>query len=236
MYRFFPFLLAGLLVACGGSSDSVVELDSARATPPDSNTDSTRVVTSTSRKVPYEIASGVYEMTVSTLPGMTRTIYFTDSGAAEAVYTQVPLSSGTTSRTVDITKDGWRISYDESSRVGTKMLNPEVVIAGHLPNPRKMSEEMKQQYGYREMGTKEILGRQATGFSMTVDGMTMTEWEWKGIPLRIESDMGTGKPVVAEVTTLETDTPVPAAKFQVPADVTLTEQHIPGQPMSIRKR
>lgn len=234
MYRFSPFLLAMLLISCGRSQDVVPESDSTKVVVPDT-TVSTEKGSDSSPRARYEVASGSYQMTVSTVPGMTRTIYFIDSGAVQATYTEVPMKPGETARTVDIVKEGWRTSYDVSEKIGTRMRLPETIMAGYLPNPRTMAEEMKQKYDYHEVGTKQILGKEANGFSLTIGGMKMTEWEWKGIPLRLETDMGTGKPVIAEVTNLEVDVPVPAEKFQVPQNVKITEQHVPGQPMSLPK-
>jgi hypothetical protein len=53
--------------------------------------------------------------------------------------------------------------------------------------------------------------------------MTMKGWIWETIPLRTEIDMGLKSPMVMEVTRLELGAEVPAEKFEIPADVVITE-------------
>ena len=82
-------------------------------------------------------------------------------------------------------------------------------------------QELSKRPSYKDLGTKEILGHEATGFSFDSLGTTTTVWEWKRLPLYME---GKGKvKIVYEMTKLDADVSVPISQFLPPNGLTIRD-------------
>lgn len=118
-------------------------------------------------------------------------------------------------------------SWDAGSKTGTKfsissMLDKNV-------NYEKLSEELKKQYKYKELGTETILGKECKKISVEIQaGAGAIVSTWMGIPMRSETTVS-GMQVISEVTELDENASVPASAFEVPADITFTEMKMPGK-------
>jgi outer membrane lipoprotein-sorting protein len=213
-----------LLIACGGNDtdtagDAAKDTTAAATTASSGSTEST---TGSSAGKMYEVKSGMYEMKNSMMEGMVQTIYFDDYGAKQATFSTAEMM-GVKTENVQITKDGWNVSYDVKSKKGSKMKVPAAAGSSLVPKLSDLTDELKAKYEYKELESKTILGKETMGYSMNAMGMKVKAWTWNNIPLYMEMDMGQGAPVIMEVTKLETDIDVPADKFEVPADVTVEE-------------
>jgi hypothetical protein len=99
-----------------------------------------------------------------------------------------------------------------------------------------MTDAQMKERGMTEAGTETILGKECKVYEVDVDKMTGETgdqqmkvkgkvWVWNGIPMK----MVMGDLMKMETTKLEVMESVPAEKFAVPADVTLSEGS-PGAP------
>lgn len=230
-------LLPLCLVACGGGSDKNAgegtgEKSTAAATQNEAGKNEATSATAAPKK--YTVKSGIIEMTTDMMGEQKQTIYFDDYGAREATYTTISMEmmgQKINSSSVKIDADGWTSEFDPDAKTGKKYRSIGMP-AGGAPtmNFSELTDKMKEDYKYKELETKQIAGKEAKGMSMEMSGMKMKTWVWEGIPLYSEVDMGMKKPMILKVTSLQTDVPVPADKFTVPADIQLQDVSVATAP------
>lgn len=228
-----------LLVACGGSDEPGSNAgDSATTQSATSDTsvfvpavpDTTATVAGESTgggtKL-YDVKSGVLAMRTSMGSGQ-QMIYFEDYGRRQAIYIDMDVM-GRKMQTVQITTDGWLYSYDMQTKIGQKMREPQGGLPTS-PDPDMLSAEKKKEFKYRELEPRELLGRQADGFSMQVaqgpgaPPMVVKTWRWKKVPLLMEMEVPGMPPVVTEVMKAQFDLDIAPDRFIVPPDVKLEEK------------
>jgi hypothetical protein len=173
----------------------------------------------------YGVKSGIIEMAGITDKSMSSTFYFDDFGEKIATYTTVrdnlngePLIINQ----VNVMNDGWSIFFDAGQKVGMKSRMLEGTL-NYYPNFDSLSERQLRLYKYEKGEPRTIAGKQAVGHSIEQNGLRANVWTWQGIPLRTESRGPRNRWLVFEATSIQTDVPVPAEKFEVPADVKLSE-------------
>lgn len=177
----------------------------------------------------YPTKTGIIEWKAEAMGDVTTVVYFDDYGAKQASYTITEIklfNIVSTSTSVEITVDGWVTKYDPEEKTGYR--EPLLVPLGASAFPdiaelRKRKADGHSTPEIEELPARTILGREAQGYSVVTGGMTMKGWIWETIPLRTEIDMGLKSPMVMEVTRLELGAEVPAEKFEIPADVVITE-------------
>ncbi|MFN0275411.1 MAG: hypothetical protein ACKVPJ_06690 [Chitinophagales bacterium] len=117
-------------------------------------------------------------------------------------------------------------NWDAGSKTGTKYS-----ITGMLDKNmdyEKLSDELKKQYKYEELGTETILGKECKKISVEVTpGAGAISHTYKGITMRTEASVG-GMKMINEVTELQENITVDGEKFKVPSDVNFTEMKLPG--------
>jgi hypothetical protein len=118
-------------------------------------------------------------------------------------------------------------NWDAGSKTGTKYS-----ISGMLDKNvdyEKLSDELKKQYKYQELGTETILGKECKKISVEVSpGAAAIVHTYKGIPMRSEANVG-GMKMITEVTELDENAGIAASTYEVPADITFTEMKMPGR-------
>ncbi len=173
----------------------------------------------------YGFKSGIVEMASVTDKGRSATFYFDEYGEKTATHTTLRDSLNGQPliiRQVNIMSDGWSTFYDANQKVGMKSQMLEGTM-NYYPNFDSLTERQRRVYKYEPAPPRTILGRQAQGHSIEQRGMRANVWTWQGIPLRTESRSVRDKWIVFEATSVQTDVPIPADKFEVPSDVKIRE-------------
>jgi hypothetical protein len=184
------------------------------------------------RKGPYEVKSGTIVMTNSMIEGSTTTIYFDDYGARRATLS----STHTTVMGQPINNERWQIvadgaitNYDALKKTGTRRklgdrIPPPAGMS--MPDLKTVSAEVKK--SMKDLGEKQFAGKTCKGTEMSLMGMTIQSWTWKGVPLHAEMTSASSKdpkaaaakPIVMQATSFN-EGDVPASRFTVPADIVI---------------
>jgi hypothetical protein len=170
-------------------------------------------------KGPFQIKSGIVEMTTDFMGDQKQTLYFDDYGRKQAVYTTTTVSMfgmTSTSHSATITADGKSIEIDVEKKTATR--RSASVPASSMPDVAQLTEKMKKEYKLEPLEEREILGRKCQGFSMVVMGMPIKGWTWKGLPMLTMTRIGNGMATV-KVVSIQEDVAVPPDKFAVPEGV-----------------
>jgi len=183
----------------------------------------------------FEVKSGALDMRITSsgtdsgVPAATTlTALFDDHGARMATHWAV--GPGDTMHM--ILNDGMVTNYNPAEGTGMRLRAAPQIRNGlpHLPDEIAM-EEIRKRPTYKDLGTRTILGKEAHGYSLDSAGVTTTVWEWKRIPLLMETSGAAA--TRHEVTRLETDLVLPAERFNPPNGLTIRD--VP-QDTAARKR
>jgi hypothetical protein len=216
-------LLAAVLFSCAkkeeGSQTASVTKDSA------GNTTTTAPVAAGKGK--YAMKSGIFVMKTNMMgEDMITTTYFDDYGKKECQEMKMEMKmAGQTIKTNNVTitnGDGFRYTIDMEKKTGTKTKD-----YGGNSNPTadmaSASAEKMKEYGIKKESPVTILGKTCDVYSMDGKMGKGTFATWQGISMRSEMSMaGMKTPMKIETTSIEENAAVPASKFEVPKDVTIT--------------
>jgi len=213
------FLLSLLLISCGKKEENK----------PADAANQTAANAMTAEKGTYGVKSGIVTFENVIMDGMNQTFYFDDYGKKEARYTIMDMEmmgKKIKSGSVEINADGYMINYDIEKKEGTKTKSYGS-IGGTKDMPAdlaNLSKELLDKYHMKDLGTKEFLGKTCKGYEITAMGIKSEVWVWNNIMLYSKVYMSEGsKPIEMKASKIETDIPIPADKFQVPADVKIQE-------------
>lgn len=181
----------------------------------------------------YQIKSAIItsKITNTMMAGdISNILYFDDYGKDEMTKTVTKISmmgQNIESTSYSMTKDGWSYSWEEGKPTGSKFQMKEVMDPSKM-DYSKLSEEMKEQFGIKQIGTETVMGKKCDKFTMNKDGMgTGTYWIWNNIPMKSETTMG-GIGVNINVTDIDENPHFSKDQFDVPDNVTFTEVTIPA--------
>lgn len=173
----------------------------------------------------YEIETAVVEYWNSWM-NRRQVLYIDEYGAKEAYYTQ-PGEGGSVPDPpydVSIQANGWRFDYNSTSLIGQAQQKDIASgpLLGVVQDVWTLPPDMQKQFNLRKLGTKKMLGRNATGYQFEFNGKT-TVWLWNGVPLFVEFVRmvnGGGTAVITfEAVNIQTGAGIPPEKFKVPANV-----------------
>ncbi len=192
------------------------------------STDSTKSKDSTSAKAPvgtgmYKMKSGIIEQTMTEM-GMTSNIttWFDDYGNKRATETKTDMGMVKMDK-MNLVKEGYDYSFDVIKKTGTKTKIPAMGDNKNI-NFNNLSDEMMKQMKISKLGTEVVMGKTCDKYSM--DDATMktksTFCVWNGIPMKTEMEV-MGMKVTTITNKLEENASVPADKFEIPADVKITD-------------
>lgn len=179
----------------------------------------------------YEIKSGIIETETSGTMNLGKeTTYFEDYGRREAKYTttsvKIPgMNMEQTTNQLTIMDGDWMYSIDLDKKTGYKMKPP---VLGDLAEGQKTNDlgkvgmEMLEQMGGKKIGEEEILGKKCEVWE--IPSVNSKIWIWKGITLKTETNI-MGMEMNQKTTKLETNVSVPNEKFEIPGDVTISEEN-----------
>lgn len=120
-----------------------------------------------------------------------------------------------------ITDENWTYIINLKQKTGMKMKNDktkenpmEMIKSGDDQTFRQMIEKE----GGKILNNKTFLGKDCIVVEMKQENQLMKMWYYKGIPLKMESNVYT-----MEATKFEENASIPASKFEVPKDITFSE-------------
>lgn len=173
-------------------------------------------------KSKYELKSGivVYQTQMMGME-VKQTLSFDDYGKKEA--TDIMMETmGTKIHTVTLTKEGYVYTLDMVNKTGTK------VPANSMNNAnidfQNLSKEMEKEMNLKKEGKETFLGKTCEKISIDYAKMQMkgSFLVYKGVALKVDTDMGTMKMILA-AQGFEENPQIPAEKFEIPADIMITE-------------
>jgi outer membrane lipoprotein-sorting protein len=214
-------LLAFSVIGCNKTEQS----EKAAAVAAASNAQGNATGTTTAAPGKYKVKSGVIHSTLdAAIAGPTKmTTYFDNYGATEAQETmnEMKIMNQTIKiHNITIMKDGWIYNIDLEKKTGTR--HKGSAISANM-DYSSLSGEMAEKYHVKKESNETVAGKTCDVFSMD-DGKNMKGRvaTWQGIPMRVDMQMA-GMPMKQTVESIETDVAVPADKFEVPADVKITD-------------
>lgn len=182
----------------------------------------------------YGIATGMY-VTKTTQTGapaemdIQTTVYFDNYGENEYTVTLTKISVAgynNETRAYSLRKGMMMYSWNEGQNTGTKM-DISTMMDKNM-NYESMSEEMKKQFNYKEIGSETILGKKCKKISMEMEqGAKVEVSTWKGIPMKSVANM-MGIVAIIEVTSLQENPAGVSAKMALPEGITFSELTYPA--------
>jgi len=206
--------LAIMLFACQGKTP--------KQAPPAPDAEKPAEVLKGASKGKYAIKSGIVEYKTQMMGmDMKQLLTFDDYGKIEMTEVIMEMT-GMKTHSVTLTKDGFVYAYDLEKKIGTK--NPFYGGGSQNIDFENMSKEMISDMKLKKEGTEEFLGKKCDKMSIDYDKMKMkgSFLVYKGVALKMETDMGTVKMNLVADKFVE-NPEIPAGKFEIPADVVITE-------------
>jgi hypothetical protein len=169
----------------------------------------------------YAIKSGIVVYKTQMM-GMEvkQTLSFDDYGKKEVTDVMMEMM-GTKIHTVSLTKDGFIYNIDMVKKTGTK--SPEVSANNTNIDFQNLTEEMTKEMNLKKEGNEMFLGKNCEKMSIDYTKMKMkgTFLVYRGVALKVDTDLGTMK-MKLEAEQFEENPTIPAEKFEIPADITIT--------------
>ena len=117
---------------------------------------------------------------------------------------------------------GFVIDLNEKTGIKMNAEEEEENPADNIkPEDLETFRQIIESEGGRVVGNEDFLGKDCIVAEMTEDGNTMKMWYYKGIPLKMES-----RGYIMEATKFEESIAIPTNRFEIPADIKITE--LPG--------
>jgi hypothetical protein len=170
----------------------------------------------------YAIKSGIVEYKTQMMGmDMKQVLTFDEYGKKE-ITEMIAEMMGVKIHTVTLNKDGFVYNYDLEKKTGTKSVSYQSSSNIDFEN---LSEEMVKDMNLKKEGTEEFLGKTCEKMSVDYTKMKLkgTYLVYKGIALKMDADMGTMKMNLVGEKFIE-NPEIPASKFEVPADIKITEK------------
>jgi outer membrane lipoprotein-sorting protein len=174
----------------------------------------------------YGVEQGMVEYELSGAKTGKQSLYFIDWGMKEAKYEtgEIKMMSITVKENrLNILDGEWTYGIDLDKNTGTKMKTPlleELVENSKSGDLTDVGEDMLKKMGGRKIGQENILGKNCDIWEVKSVG-TKT-WVWNYVPLKTET-IFMGQTIKITATKVDFNTSIPADKFKIPSDVTITE-------------
>ncbi|HNV98348.1 MAG TPA: hypothetical protein PKL06_03190 [Chitinophagales bacterium] len=182
----------------------------------------------------YGIRSGMYtsKTTQTGAPAemdITTIVYFDAYGEDELTETVTKISVAgynNETRAYSLRKGMMMYSWNDGQTTGTKM-DISTMMDKNM-NYEALSEDMKKQFNYKEIGNETILGKKCKKISMEMEqGAKVEVSTWKGIPMKSVANM-MGITATIEVTDIQENPSGVADKLAVPKGITFSELTYPA--------
>ncbi len=182
----------------------------------------TETVDNSTKQAPkgrYAIKSGIVEYKTEVMGMLAKqTLIFDDYGQKEIQDVEMT-TMGIKIHTVTIYKDGYVYTLDMEKKTATKQ-------KGVSPNIdfENLSEEMVKDMNLKKEGTEDVAGKTCDKMSLDYKKYNMTGFFslYKGVPLKVDANMGTMKMKLIAEKFLENE-PIAIEKFEIPSDFKIKE-------------
>ena len=171
----------------------------------------------------YAIKSGIVEYKAQMMGMDVKQILTFDEYGQKEITEVIMDMMGAKTHSVTLNKDGYQYQYDLVQKTGTKS---RFYGNGSLDlDFENMSKEMIKDMNLKKEGTADYLGKTCEKMSVDYQKMQMKGnfLVYKGVALKMDVDMGSMKVNLAGEK-FEENPSIAANKFEVPADVTITEK------------
>ena len=170
----------------------------------------------------FEEKSGVVEMKMSMM-GIepTLTLYFDDFGNKTATVVRMEMMEQTvTQHSVKI--GNVTTEWNDQTMEGTRTVGGDgsaLTLAAYT----NLSPVQKRVLNYRELESRQVAGRTASGFAIDTAGSTIQVWHWRNIPLYIYIEtQGAEGNATFEATSVNVPSAVAPEAFIVPKGVKIS--------------
>jgi hypothetical protein len=152
---------------------------------------------------------------------MKQVMSFDDYGNKEVTEVMMEMM-GTKIHTVTLNKDGFVYTIDMVKKTATK--SPSYQGSNQNIDFENLSEQMVKDMKLKKEGSEEFLGKTCEKMSIDYEKMKMkgSYLVYKGVPLMVDTDMGTMKMKLIGEKFVENPV-IPAEKFEVSADIKIQE-------------
>jgi hypothetical protein len=170
----------------------------------------------------YTIKSGIVEYKTQMMGmNMKQVMSFDDYGKKEVTEIKMEMM-GVKIHTVTLNKDGYVYTIDMVKKTATK--SPSYQGSNQNIDFENLSEEMAKDMKLKKEGTEVFMGKTCEKMSIDYEKMNMKGiyLVYKGVPLMVDTDMGTMKMKLIGEKFVENSV-IPAENFEVPADIKIQE-------------
>lgn len=213
IYYALPLILAFVIVSCGGKKTPeeklVSDLEKIEKEAEKSNdlSGNAKVFNIKSGYIKYKnIAMGME---------MSREFWFDDYGALQYEENFMEMM-GIKTGGYGLVKDGYRYTWNIDNTSGAKMK----FLTSRYTEFEDIAKEDIERYKMKDHGTEVVAGKKCRKVSVDEPVSAMT-WTWEGLPIKTVTKMGDKEVLMEAIEVKEGD--VPAAKFEVPSNITFTE-------------
>jgi len=211
MSKLLPFLCVLLVASCVERAPQVgTPAKDTSASPRDS------AVPVANERV-YDIKAGTLTLKNSIQPDIEQTLRFDDYGGRVAL----EATQGDTT-VVQISANGRDIMYNTIDRQGASrpIHGRSHFLKNFIPDLRSLDSAALARLEGITLLPRTIAGEECRGYRLRYNGRTVSVWEWKGVPMRVEVEQTPGKrPLVIEVVNVEEEEGIPDRYFTVPSEV-----------------
>ena len=218
------------MMSCNGSGQNNTSSDSSATDATASTTGGeTNAITNSDSFKKYDVKSGtVYFDVTSTVAGMvvktTEVLYFDDYGNKECIekFEKDPVSGKDMLSEATFCNGGFHYNYTTSQMEGAKTKNLGYGVAARF-DMKDANDDLKKDLQYKELPSETIAGQTCDVITIVTPSGNSKVYGWNHIVLRqfvdnpqykIKNDMSATK--------IDLTTPIPAGKFDVPANVKFT--------------
>ena len=176
----------------------------------------------------YYVESAIIKYKISGNTTGTEDVYFDNWGERETKITKsvtettfFGIKNKQEENTLNILDGDISYGIDLKKKTGVKTLNAGITTMSAMGNgrsPRTMGKDMLIQMGGKKIGEEEILGKQCEVWK----ALGTKLWLWKGIPLKISSNI-LGIKRTEEAVELKTNIQIDESIFAVPENIKITD-------------
>lgn len=175
----------------------------------------------------YAVKSAIVDYTISGSQSGQETLYFEDYGKREArcsEYTIKMFGFQSVTKNATIIDGEWVYSIDLDERQGTRMnlakLQEMALKGAESQTLKDYSEKALNKIGAVKEGTETVLGKRCQVYS--IPKMQMKVWIYNRIALKTTANIS-GMQMDITATSIKENVSIPADKFDVPADIAVTD-------------
>lgn len=221
----YTLSILAISTACSNGEEPVSELAKEQAAIATSGASAQNATAVTNEKK-YTLKSGTVTFETSMNAGGTtiksrKVLYFDDYGNKESQeeFTTNPVSGKEALSSVHFVKDGYMYTYSPEYKTGSRSkLQGQGVEMKFDMNEAETMKDKK----FQKLSDQQVCGKDCQGYSIETPSGVMQVYGWNNIMLKNKLS-GNGMSSETIAVKFEENTTIPAGKFEVPADVKITD-------------